>query len=243
MATDDVQTNLRIPGDLKDRLMASAEAGGRSLSGEVAYRVARAYELEAQCEALTAQVAVGRDQIERLHMDVERWRAECQQARHELAAVHAKWDALKLSQQSEIAAATKSLGERLDAARERAAADEKALATQASLTRLMAQFVISAGQIAGKLPGVPGEVIDMMTAAAQTVKAGDSPLGTVAMERLFVTMMAIAELPKGRDLQEFTQSVLRNFEKSREAAIQEGPPAQSAIATSNVIRRKRTKAP
>ncbi|CAN7705436.1 TraY domain-containing protein [Acidovorax sp. LjRoot66] len=39
MASEDVQTNLRLPGDLKDRLVASAAESNRSLSAEAASRL------------------------------------------------------------------------------------------------------------------------------------------------------------------------------------------------------------
>ncbi|MEQ6473988.1 Arc family DNA-binding protein [Comamonas sp. wu1-DMT] len=44
MASEDVQTNLRLPADLKDRLVASAAENNRSLSAEVASRLASTYE-------------------------------------------------------------------------------------------------------------------------------------------------------------------------------------------------------
>lgn len=43
MASDDVQTNLRLPAELKDRLLASAAANNRSLSAEVASRLEDSY--------------------------------------------------------------------------------------------------------------------------------------------------------------------------------------------------------
>lgn len=43
MASEDVQTNLRIPADLKDRLVASASENNRSLSAEVASRLEGSY--------------------------------------------------------------------------------------------------------------------------------------------------------------------------------------------------------
>lgn len=43
MASEDVQTNLRLPADLKDRLVASAAASKRSLSAEVASRLEASY--------------------------------------------------------------------------------------------------------------------------------------------------------------------------------------------------------
>lgn len=44
MASEDVQTNLRLPADLKDRLVASAAENNRSLSAEVASRLSSTYE-------------------------------------------------------------------------------------------------------------------------------------------------------------------------------------------------------
>ncbi|WP_288254200.1 TraY domain-containing protein [uncultured Hydrogenophaga sp.] len=57
MAVEDVQTNLRIPGDLKERLQASADAAGRSLSAEAAYRLAASYEMEVVAEELRRTLA------------------------------------------------------------------------------------------------------------------------------------------------------------------------------------------
>lgn len=45
MASEDVQTNLRLPADLKDRLQASAAENGRSLSAEVAIRLRDSFDL------------------------------------------------------------------------------------------------------------------------------------------------------------------------------------------------------
>lgn len=180
MATEDVQTNLRIPGDLKDRLMASAEAGGRSLSGEVAYRVARAYQLEVHSDELEAEVAVARNQIERLHFEVERWRAECQQARHELAAVYAKLEVLQHSKESDIAAATNLLSERVDFLAARAGAAEReamglseALRSQKIMVRALAQFIVTQGKLSSPEPGTE-EIHEHMQETARAVTGGDS---------------------------------------------------------------------
>ncbi|MEJ8296151.1 Arc family DNA-binding protein [Delftia tsuruhatensis] len=43
MASDDVQTNLRLPANLKERLVASAAESNRSLSAEVASRLEQSY--------------------------------------------------------------------------------------------------------------------------------------------------------------------------------------------------------
>ena len=64
MATEDVQTNLRLPADLKDRLTASAAENNRSLSAEVTSRLVASYraanesfqrEMEAQVAAVLAR--------------------------------------------------------------------------------------------------------------------------------------------------------------------------------------------
>lgn len=44
MASEDVQTNLRLPADLKERLVASAAESNRSLSAEVASRLEASYQ-------------------------------------------------------------------------------------------------------------------------------------------------------------------------------------------------------
>ena len=44
MASEDVQTNLRLPVDLKDRLVASAAENNRSLSAEVTSRLEASFE-------------------------------------------------------------------------------------------------------------------------------------------------------------------------------------------------------
>lgn len=44
MASEDVQTNLRLPVELKDRLVSSAIANNRSLSAETSLRLAQSYD-------------------------------------------------------------------------------------------------------------------------------------------------------------------------------------------------------
>jgi hypothetical protein len=44
MASEDVQTNLRLPADLKERLIAAADHYGRSLSAEVVYRLEESFQ-------------------------------------------------------------------------------------------------------------------------------------------------------------------------------------------------------
>lgn len=46
MASEDVQTNLRLPAGLKDRLQSSAAENNRSLSAEVASRLEDSYDAD-----------------------------------------------------------------------------------------------------------------------------------------------------------------------------------------------------
>lgn len=48
MAREDVQTNLRIPADLKDLLQEAARKSGRSLSAEVAFRLQESFAVDKQ---------------------------------------------------------------------------------------------------------------------------------------------------------------------------------------------------
>lgn len=63
MATEDVQTNLRLPADLKERLVASASENNRSLSAEVASRLegsyapGEAYATKSQLERVFGHIA------------------------------------------------------------------------------------------------------------------------------------------------------------------------------------------
>lgn len=56
MASEDVQTNLRLPADLKERLQASATANNRSLSAEVASRLTASYEAPNEPYATQSQL-------------------------------------------------------------------------------------------------------------------------------------------------------------------------------------------
>lgn len=44
MASDDIQTNIRIPSDLKDRLVSSADENNRSLSAEITSRLEASFD-------------------------------------------------------------------------------------------------------------------------------------------------------------------------------------------------------
>ncbi|MCD2164899.1 Arc family DNA-binding protein [Comamonas koreensis] len=52
MASEDVQTNLRLPADLKDRLHSSAAENNRSLSAEVSHRLMDSFESDTSREEM-----------------------------------------------------------------------------------------------------------------------------------------------------------------------------------------------
>ncbi len=83
MASEDIQTNLRLPAELKDRLQASAERSERSLSAQVAYLLGRAFELEPEVARLAATV-------ENLHVVHSRTATELMERQEELAALKAR---------------------------------------------------------------------------------------------------------------------------------------------------------
>lgn len=58
MSTDDVQTNLRLPSKLKDRLQEVAKASGRTLTAEVVHRL---------------EQSLGQLSVSRLEADSEVW--------------------------------------------------------------------------------------------------------------------------------------------------------------------------
>lgn len=47
MASEDVQTNIRLPGALKDRLVEAADANNRSLSAEISQRLSQSFDTPA----------------------------------------------------------------------------------------------------------------------------------------------------------------------------------------------------
>lgn len=46
MTSEDIQTNLRLPADLKERLKQAAELGNRSMNAEVVARLAESFAQE-----------------------------------------------------------------------------------------------------------------------------------------------------------------------------------------------------
>ena len=140
MANDDVQTNLRIPGDLKDQLQASAETAGRSLSAEVAYRIGRAFELQAGLDKAVALSEVLRQQVGELRDALQVREAQYTSALNRIAALEGEGHLLRSTRETDIAAATKFLSERIDFLATRAgSAEREALTLSETLRSQQAQ--------------------------------------------------------------------------------------------------------
>lgn len=129
MATEDVQTNLRIPADLKEHLQKAAEASGRSLSAEVAYRVAKGFELGNVLEVTRAELALARETLDRTRLELEMKNQQLHAVMSDLATQRADVRTLKQTRESDIDAATKFLQERIDSLADRAGAAEREVAT------------------------------------------------------------------------------------------------------------------
>lgn len=82
MAREDVQTNLRLPADLKDLLQEAAAKSGRSLSAEVAFRLSNSFKLDdatdlieanaRHVEANMGRVSEGLEEIRRMKAELEK---------------------------------------------------------------------------------------------------------------------------------------------------------------------------
>ena len=73
MASEDVQTNLRLPADLKDRLVASAAENNRSLSAEVSSRLEASYSApDARKVLKTLSLLSDELETEKANVDIQR---------------------------------------------------------------------------------------------------------------------------------------------------------------------------
>ena len=142
MASEDVQTILRRPADLKDRLVASAAENNRSLSAEVAFRLQESYEVDPK--ALVS-----------------------------------------------------------------------ALKGQAAIAQTMAQFVISAVNIAGPQATLTAEVMKLMKEAATQVKTGGKLTNEGPLDDLMALLVALADASEGQDPVEYAKTVLAKRRKDK----------------------------
>lgn len=115
--------------------------------------------------------------------------------------------------------------------RESFASDPQVMAAaasgQASLARAMAQFVITVVNMAGPQPGVSNDVFRLMKETAETVKAGGKLNTGGALGELMVILMALQELPEGRDPEEFVRTVQRLMKEEKAVTLRAEEPEQS----------------
>lgn len=140
MATEDVQTNLRLPSNLKEQLQASADAASRSLSAEAAFRLAQAFELEVREAEAVANIRAARDEIKRAQHEVIHYREKSKADERTIAALEERINLIAEARQADIEAATKHLEQRIDFLAEKATfaqrEAESAQAAQQALAKL-----------------------------------------------------------------------------------------------------------
>ncbi|WP_295379626.1 Arc family DNA-binding protein [uncultured Pseudacidovorax sp.] len=95
MATADIQTNVRIPRELKERLEAAAAADGRSLSSEFTVRLTFAYEAEAMLKKAHAEIDALLVMSKELRAMVDEARTDAMKARTAQALAEANAMALE----------------------------------------------------------------------------------------------------------------------------------------------------
>lgn len=93
----------------------------------------------------------------------------------------------------------------------------KAVEMHATMAKTMAQFVVSAIDIAGATTPLTEKVFKLMRDTAEQVKSGQQPSMKGSMGELMLILMALERLPKGRDPKEFVDAVLRNYEEDKAA--------------------------
>lgn len=114
MSIEDVQTNLRIPSNIKEFLQASADAAGRSLSAEAAYRLAQAFDLEKVEREMAANIRAAREDVERARHEVIHLRAKSTADERTIAALEERINLIAEARTSDIEGATKNLEQRID---------------------------------------------------------------------------------------------------------------------------------
>lgn len=113
MAIEDVQTNLRIPSNLKEQLQASADAAGRSLSAEAAFRLGQAYELERSLDEMVGNVRAAREGVEMARHEIERLQSANQALAQTVAILEERLKTVNAARESDIAAATRHYEDRI----------------------------------------------------------------------------------------------------------------------------------
>ena len=171
MASEDVQTNLRLPSDLKDKLQASAEEHGRSLSAEVAYRIEQAFELEIQEAESVANIRAAKEIVQKAHAQLDSKEIEVDMLRKHLSNLEGRAEVLNNTRESDIAAATKHLNVQIDglvarlgSAEQESEALKLALDAQQQTIRLLGFGLM---QISNAQDGDTSEVLNLKGALRQ----------------------------------------------------------------------------
>lgn len=193
MASEDIQTNIRIPAELKDRVQASAAESGRSLSSEIAYRVLQSYELGKLLEKRTTEAKTSSAISSRLIREGLAKDQEVEALRAELNALKATSDLIKSQREADIEAATGFLQKQLTVMAERAAASERELNSQAALLNIMRQFVVSMAGLFHTTHEPTAQLVEMMRKTALASQHGDIEETSELAGQMIAFLQAVME--------------------------------------------------
>ncbi len=174
MASEDIQTNIRIPADLKDRVQSSAAESGRSLSAEIAYRVLQSYDLANALDKRTTEARTSSAISARLIREGLAKDQEMEALRAELNALKATSDLIKSQREADIAVATGYLEKEINSLAARLAATNSELEAQKGMLSVMRQFVISMAGLFQTTHEPTAQLVEMMRKTAVASEAGDA---------------------------------------------------------------------
>ena len=95
-------------------------------------------------------------------------------------------------------------------------ASAAALKVQTAMARTMAQFVISAIEIAGPQPPLTESVFRLMKETALQVKMSEKTDMLSPMGELIVRLKALIDTPEGADPEEFTDQAVSEYQRASE---------------------------
>ncbi len=188
MAIEDVQTNLRIPSNLKEQLQASADAAGRSLSAEAAHRLAISYELEKVTNDLHGAVASLQSQYDAARNHADRVSVKLRNTEREVARLEERLETLKSARTSDIAAATANLEQRLEFLAEKAAFAQREAESVREAHRALARLV----KVIGDYLAIVAEMVEKSTPEGRHLMRLIQTIGESLRDEDFAAAVAAA---------------------------------------------------
>lgn len=220
MAIEDVQTNLRIPSNIKEKLQASADAAGRSLSAEAAYRLAMAYELETDVTGLHAMIAALQSERQSVLNDRDRQESKIRSSTREVAKLEQQLSTIKDAREADIAAATKYLNERCDLLAEKASLFEQEARAQREtaeamtrMNKLLGLFLQEVAGMVSKKSDAGKEMMRLIAAVGGAVTTGNYLSAVGAAAELVEMAKQKGLIDPENKLTHTAESVQRRLEK------------------------------